>query len=192
VPGQQLALPERGQGGMPLSPGAGSGSPQYSGSCPASPGRGSFSQPGYASDGNLSGLDHRQAPFSAEQRSVTGRPRAAGTSASGQPDITQSPARGAGRHGAGSCRVKPGVPVPVLSYDGQAAPGAARARRPPELIRSLLPDRKAGSSATLGPFVPSSNPVTGRVPGSRCDKLSRLHSAPAVPVFSVLHQGACG
>ena len=41
------------------------------------------------------------------------------------------------------------------------APGAARARRPPELIHSLLPGRKAGSSATLGPSVPSSNPVTG-------------------------------
>lgn len=34
------------------------------------------------------------------------------------------------------------------------APGAARAPRPPELIHSLLPGRKAGSSGTLGPSVP--------------------------------------
>ena len=37
VPGQQLALPERGQGGMRLSPVAGSGSPQYSALLPCLP-----------------------------------------------------------------------------------------------------------------------------------------------------------
>ena len=38
-----------------------------------------------ASEETLSGLDHRQAPFSADQHSVTGRARAAGTGAFGQP-----------------------------------------------------------------------------------------------------------
>ena len=101
------------------------------------------------------------------------------------------PSPSAGRHGTGSCRVQPGVPVPVLSYHGQDAPGAARARRPRELIHSRLPaqSRIVSHPRAICALIESGHRVCTRKPLA---KLSRLHSAPAVPVFCVLYQGACG
>ncbi len=101
------------------------------------------------------------------------------------------PSPSAGRHGTGSCRVQPGVPVPVLSYHGQDAPGAARARRPRELIHSRLPaqSRIVSHPRAICALIESGHRVSTRKPLS---KLSRLHSAAAVAVFCVLHQGACG
>jgi hypothetical protein len=84
------------------------------------------------------------------------------------------PSPSAGRHGTGSCRVQPGVPVPVLSYHGQDAPGAARARRPPELIHSRLPaqSRIVSHPRPICALIESGHRVSTRKPPSKAQPVA--------------------
>ena len=105
------------------SPDTGSGSPQYPSSVPASPGRGSLSQPGYAHLGRpRSGLDHRQAPFSADQHSLTGQPpgrRNQRIQATGHHPAGANPGCQTAWHGP--LQGEPGLPVAAVACHGQDA-----------------------------------------------------------------------
>ena len=131
VPGQQLPLPERRQRRMRL-PGHRVRQPAVPWLRPCLPRpRLILTARIRASEDTLSGLDHRQAPFSADQHSVTGRPpRAAGTSAS--------------RHGTDCCRAKPSLPVPALACHGQDA------GQSPHIQRAGSPRRRDRHSAPPG------------------------------------------
>ena len=73
-----------------------------------------------ASEETLSGLDHRQAPFSADQHSVTGRARAAGTGAFGQPGHPRGGSHGCWAGWMDSCS-GPGLRRPILHGQDAAA-----------------------------------------------------------------------
>ena len=159
---------------------------------PCLPGRGSFSQPGYASEEILSGLDHRQAPFSAEQHSVTGRPRTAGASASGQLDIPQSRAQSAGRHGtgllqgeawrAGAC---PELPRSIRARRGSGPEAAGTDSFTPARPQSRILIRTRAICA----LIESGHRVSTRKPLGKAQPTALGDSGSSV---LRLHPGACG
>ena len=58
----------------------------------------------------------------------------------------------------------------------------------PPVIHSLPPDRKAGWPAICA----RTGSMHRRLPGSRCETISRLHATTAVQVFSGVHPVSCG